>query len=151
METFAKILEVAGPIAGILVIAELVAAGVMHLLARQTAENRETMRKLRVALEHDPSPGQLGQALQMWPEAAKYPPTVQRQELVKQATLAEHNKADRTEFIKGVVRFLLGLAFLCAVIFIMSRFIRPSSATEEPAEPTAMRQSREAPPAFSIG
>jgi len=120
----AKILEVAGPIGGLAALAFLVVAGLGHVLARQVAMNRETMRKLRVALEHDPSPGQLGQALALWPEAAKYPPTPQRQELVKQATLEERRRADRTELIKGWVRVFLGLAFLGVALYVASLFIK---------------------------
>lgn len=123
-----NILEVAGPIGGLAALAFLVLAGLGHLFARQVAMSRETVRTLRVALEHDPSPGQIGHALSLWPEAAKYPPTPQRQELVKQATLEERRRADRTELIKGWVRVFLGLAFLGAALYVASLFIKAPPA-----------------------
>ena len=84
-----NILAIAGPIGGLVAVVAVVLALIGHLYGRQVSIGRETVRKLRVGLEHDPSPGQLGQALRLWPEAAKYPGNNQRIELVKQANLDE--------------------------------------------------------------
>jgi len=133
-----KILETAGPIGGLLAIVFVVGAAIAHFLGHQISISRETVRTLRVALEHDPSPGQQGQALQLWPEAAKYSATQQRQELVKQATKEEGRRADRHEMVKGYVRVCLGLAFLGIVVFIASKFIKPAAEEPVPVSPPAV-------------
>ncbi|MBX7133314.1 MAG: hypothetical protein K1X67_11620 [Fimbriimonadaceae bacterium] len=130
-----NILAIAGPIGGLVAVVAVVLALIGHLYGRQVSIGRETVRKLRVGLEHDPSPGQLGQALRLWPEAAKYPGNNQRIELVKQANLDEARRANQFEFVKGVVRMCIGIAFLGVVLYILSMIFKPGKAVEPEPKP----------------
>lgn len=130
-----NILAIAGPIGGLVAVVALVLALIGHLYGRQVSEGRETVRKLRVGLEHDPSPGQLGQALRLWPEAAKYPGNNQRIELVKQAQLDEARRANQFEFVKGLVRMCLGVVFIGVVLYILSMIFKPGKAVEPEPKP----------------
>lgn len=127
MQDFLNILASAGPIGGLVCLAMVVAAVGGHLYARGAASEREVVRSLRVALERDPSPTQLSQAMRRWPEAGRYPEAHQRQELIKQSQLEEGRRANNTELIKGVVRVCIGIAVLGAAIFLAAQIFKPAA------------------------
>ena len=108
-----------------LLIAGALGCGICYWISMQIAKEREQLRTLRVAVEHAPSPAQLQQCLNMWPELAKYPPTVQLGEMVKRATGEEGRKAQRKETMLAYSRFFASLTFLGAAIIIAGMFWKP--------------------------
>lgn len=127
-----EIFKTAGPIGLIVGIATAIGAVFCHIIAIQLSASREELRKLRVALERDPSPGQLGEALKMWPDAGKYSQGQKVQELVKQAHIEEGKRASKNESVKGAVRVLFFVAVMGVALFIASIFL----GREPAADPT---------------
>src|SRR5688572_30665689 len=105
------------------------------MVSRQLSASREELRLLRVALERDPSPGQLGQALQMFPQAAQYPQTHRVGEMVKQAHVEETRRADKVERMMGITRSFFSLAALGGAIFVASLFLKPKPDAEPAPAP----------------
>lgn len=132
-----EIFKTAGPIGLIVGIATAMGAIICHIIAIQLSASREELRKLRVALERDPSPGQLGEALKMWPDAAKYSQGQKIQELVKQAHIEEGKRASKNESVKGGVRVLFFISVMGIAIFIASIFLGRDPAPEVTPEPEA--------------
>jgi hypothetical protein len=127
-----EIARTVGPIALIASIASVVAGAIIYLLSTQVAQNRETLRKLRVALERDPTPSQLGEAMKIWPESAKFTAALQKTEMVRLAHNDETKLAQKNEMMKGMSRSVFFLAAFAGAIFVASIFLgRP--ATPEPA------------------
>ena len=108
-----------------LLIVGALGCGICYWIAVQIAKEREELRTLRVAVEHAPSQAQLQQCLNMWPELAKYPSTVQLGEMVKRATGEENRKAQRKETMLAYSRFFAALTFLGAGIIITGMFWKP--------------------------
>jgi hypothetical protein len=130
-----EIFKTIGPIGLIAGIATAIAAVFCHIFAIQLSASREELRKLRVALERDPSPGQLGEALKMWPDAGKYAQGQKVQELVKQAHIEEGKRAHRNESVKGAVRVLFFLSAMGFALFIASIFLGREPAPEAAPKP----------------
>lgn len=137
-----EIFKIVGPIGLIAAIAAAVTAVICHIVAMQLSQQREELRVLRVALERDPSPGQLAQAVRMWPEVGKYSPNMQKAELVKKAHEEEIKRAQKTESIKGLVRTMFFVAAFALALYVASIFIArnaaaqgatPTTTTETPA------------------
>ncbi len=118
-----EIIKIVGLVGLIVAIATGVAAVVCHFLAIQLNTSREEMRALRVALEKEPSPAQLGEALRLWPEATKYNGGMQLAELRKGAHGQELIRAERTEKLKGLVRVLFFIAVIGIVLFIAGQVL----------------------------
>ena len=114
-----------GPIALIASIAMAVAAVICHIIGIQLTQQREEIRVLRVALERDPSPGQLAQAIRIWPEVGKYSANMQKVELVKKAHEEENKRAQKAEMIKGLVRTIFFVSAFAMALYIASIFLRP--------------------------
>jgi hypothetical protein len=123
------ILHTVAPIALIIAIACIVAAVCIHIVAAQTHGSRETLRALRVALERDPTPSQIGEALQMWPEASKYAVNQQKLELIKCAHNEETKRAQKTEVLKGLVRTIFFVAAFAGAVYVASIFIKVPEET----------------------
>lgn len=134
-----KIFEIAGPIGGLAAIGAVVAAILTFLMSKQASQSREEMRKLKIALERDPSQAQLSQALALWPAAGQYPATQQLIEFRKQALNEESRRADRVEQIKGVMRFFAFVAFLGIAIYVSSLFL--GKKPENPQSASALGNS----------
>ena len=115
-------------------IKSVVGAIICHIVAIQLSASREELRKLRVALERDPSPGQLGEALKMWPDAAKYSQGQKVQELVKQAHLEEGKRASKNETVKGGVRVLFFISVMGIAIFVAGIFLGRDPVPEAPPQ-----------------
>ncbi|MEQ1821128.1 MAG: hypothetical protein ABL949_01325 [Fimbriimonadaceae bacterium] len=130
-----ELFKTLGPIGLIAGVAMAVGAVLCHIFAIQLSASREELRKLRVALERDPSPGQLGEALKMWPEAAKYAQGQKVQELVKQAHIEEGKRAHRNESVKGAVRVLFFISAMGFALFIASIFLGREPAPEAAPKP----------------
>jgi hypothetical protein len=120
-----------------LVIGGVAGAVTAFVLARQLSASREDIRKLRVALERDPSPNQLGEALTMWPEVKQYPQTHQLAEMVNRAHKEEGKRAERYQVTMGISRFFVALAVLGAGIWIAGRFWDPQEAPAQAPDTTA--------------
>lgn len=135
------ILHTVAPIALIIGIACIIAAVLIHIVASQTHASRETLRALRVALERDPSPAQIGEALQMWPDASKYAVGQQKMELIKCAHTEETKRAQKTEMLKGLVRTIFFVAAFAGAVYVASLFIKEPDATA-PAPTTSTTQTQ---------
>ena len=109
-----------------LLIVGALGCGICYWISMQIAKEREVLRTLRVAVEHAPSQAQLQHCLTMWPELAKYPPTVQLGEMVKRATTEEGRKAQRKETMLAYSRFFATLTFIGAAILITGMFWKPT-------------------------
>ena len=118
-----ELFKTIGLIGMIAAIGTALGAVLCHLIAIQLSKSREELRRLRVALERDPSPGQLGEAMMMWPETAKYSQSQKLVELVKQAHLEEGRRAEKTETVKGAVRVLFFISTVGIAIYIASIFL----------------------------
>jgi urea transporter len=117
------IFKIAGPIGLIVAIATALGAVFAHLFAIQLHNSREEMRRLRVGLEKDPSPAQMGEALRMWPEATKFTGAMQMGELRKNAHAAEMSRASKAENIKGMVRVFFFISAIGIVLFIVDKIL----------------------------
>lgn len=131
-----EVFGVIGPIALISAIGTAVVAVICHIIAYQSNQSREEMRVLRVALERDPSPAQLAQAIRMWPEAGKFSPNLQKTELVRRAHEEEGKRAAKTEMIKGLVRTIFFISAFAAALYVASLFLRPRPESPQPANTT---------------
>ncbi len=118
-----EIIKIVGIVSLIVAIATGVTAVVCHFLAAQLNASREEMRALRVALEKDPSPAQVGQALRHWPEATKFGESMQLVELRKGAHGEELKRAERTEKLKGLVRVLFFFTAIGMALFITGQIL----------------------------
>lgn len=133
-----------GPIALIVAIASLVAGIIIYVLSMQVGANRETLRALRVALERDPTPSQLGEAIKLWPEAGKFSQNQQKNEMVRRAHEDETKLAQKTEMMKGMSRSVFFLSAFTGALFIASIFLGRAPAATEPA-PTTVEGTVPAP------
>ena len=121
IDIYKAALVVAWPLA----IGALLAMGVAYFISRQLANDREQLRTLRVGLERNPSPAQMGEGIKLWPEIANYPANLQVQEMVKRANLDENRRAERVEVTMGIVRFIGFLAFIGVALVVAGMFYRP--------------------------
>ena len=115
-----QFVDIVKPLSLPLAIAGLVLAGIVYLFAKQMGEKREVVRVLKSALDRDPSPAQIGQALNTWPEAKSMPPKHQLDEVRRLAREYEAKQAHSFEVAKGLSRFFLALMVLGIVLFIVS-------------------------------
>lgn len=104
----------------------LFGAAVAYVIARQFSAGREEMRTLRVALERSPTQAQLGQGMQLWPEAAQYPETVRLGEMIKRAHQDESRRAEKAEMSLGVCRSFVGLAVVGVALVILGATWKPA-------------------------
>lgn len=121
-----------GPIALIAGICCVVAAIIIYVISNQLSTSREEMRKLRVALERDPTPGQLGEALKMWPEAGKYSGNQQKPELVRRAHEEETKRAQKCEMMKGLTRTMFFVGAFAGALYVASIFVGRMPAGDAP-------------------
>jgi hypothetical protein len=103
----------------------VVGAIITYILARQISGSREELRVLRIALERDPSPVQVGQALRLWPDVAQLPKNIQPGEMVKRAHVDEGKRAERAEATLGICRTFIAIAVVGIAIVLMGRFWHP--------------------------
>ena len=113
-----KAIDIAIQIAPILAIAAVVAAIIMWVIGKRISDNRELLRSLRVALDRDPSPAQISEAIRMWPEATQYPGHHQVDELRRIARDDETKRAKNFEMAKKGSRVFATIAFLAVAIYI---------------------------------
>ena len=128
-----------GPIALIAAIALLVAGIIIFIISMQLASSREELRALRVALERDPTPAQLGEAIKMWPEAGKYSQNQQKSELIRKAHDEETKRAQKNEDLKGLSRTIFFVAAFSGALYVASIFLGREPAAE-PAPVTNQEQ-----------
>lgn len=91
---------------------------VCFILSIQLMNRREELRKLRVALEKDPTPGQLAQAAQTWPETGPYTGNMLKAEYVRRAHEEESKRANTAEVVKGWVRSLFFVSVVGLAVFL---------------------------------
>ncbi len=125
MDVVLRILEAVAPFSWPAAIVAVVAAVCTYLNARRIMTGREEVRRLRIALESEPSPAVLSQALKLWPQAARYPETQQPGELKLLANKEEGRRAQRAEVSMTMTRWFVGLSFLGAALFVASLIFRP--------------------------
>jgi len=123
METLKSVLQVAGPIALILGIVGVVASFATFLLSRSLFNNREEFRKLKIAVQGNPTDQQLRKAFELCPEALQYPESQRISELIKVLNKVEGKKAQTVEVAMTATRQFLALAVICAVIYVASLLI----------------------------
>jgi len=134
-----EIARTVGPIALIAGIGCIVAGAIIYIISTQLATSREEMRKLRVALERDPTPAQLGEAIKLWPEAGKYSPNQQKPELIRRAHEEETKRAQKNEMMKGLSRTMFFVGAFAGALYVASIFLGREPAPEPvPTEPTTM-------------
>jgi hypothetical protein len=115
-------LTVAWPLA----IGALLGVATAYYISRQLSKDREQLRTLRVSLERDPSPGQIGSGLRMWPDVARFPANLQVQEMIKRASQDENRRAERVEVTLSVTRFIACLAFIGIALAVAGMFWVPA-------------------------
>lgn len=120
MEDYFKI---AAPIALPVGICAVVAAVVAFVMAKQLQGRREALRKLRIAIESDPTPVQLGEAQKLWPEVLQYPQSQQRSQMIQLANKTEAKRADSAEGAMTFSRLLSALAVLCFALVVAAKII----------------------------
>src|SRR5687768_2426513 len=113
-----QVIDFLRPVALPFAIVMAVIAGIIFFIATRMGETREVMRTLKAALDRDPSPAQIGQALQMYPQASQFPGQHQLNELRRLAREDENKRARTFEAIKGWSRVFLAFAVLGAAAFI---------------------------------
>jgi hypothetical protein len=131
-----EFVKIAGPISLPVAIGAFVIAGIIYFIAKNVGDQREVLRTLRTALERDPSPQQIGQALQMWPDAKQFPGQHQLNELRRMARDAENAKAKSFEVGKAFSRIVIGIGVLAIIIYAGSlawNKFGPEPAKEAPA------------------
>ena len=122
IDIYKAALVVAWPLA----IIALVAMGVVYYISRQLHAYREDLRALRVSLERNPSPGQIGAGLQKWPDIAHFPENLRIQEMIKRANQDENKRAERVEIVLSYTRFIGFLAFIGIALIVAGYFYRPA-------------------------
>lgn len=122
MSNMDQVLDIAGKVAIPLVIAGIIAAAITYWFARGLSASREAMRKLRTALERDPTPAQLAESLRTWPSAGSLPGQHQVNEFKRLAGIEENKRATRFEASKSLCRFFVILAFVGVVLQIAAMY-----------------------------
>lgn len=109
-----------------LAIAALLATGIVYYIAYQLGKDREELRTLRVSLEKNPTPAQIGQGIRMWPEVSQFPSGLQIQEMIKRANTEENRRAERVQVVLGYFRLIGFIAFIGVALIVAGFFFRPS-------------------------
>ena len=108
-----------------LAIISILAMGIVYYISHELKKNREELRALRVSLERNPSPAQIGAGMRMFPDAVKFPENLRIQEMVKRAAQDESKRAERIEVIMSYVRFIGILTFIGVGLIVAGFFYHP--------------------------
>jgi hypothetical protein len=120
-----EVLQTATPIALIGGIVCLIGAALIYLVATRVAASRDELRKLRTALERDPSPAQHAQARGMWPIVSQTAEKLQQSEFVRHAHHDEAKLSARFEQMKGLSRVCIGFGVVFFGIYLLGTFWKP--------------------------
>lgn len=120
-----EVLNVLRPIALIVGIASVIGAAVVYWFGLQISTGREQVRKLKVAMERDPSPGDIAAALRLFPAIGSTPPKFQQDELKRVLKEEEMKRGKSFENFKALSRFFVIIAFIAVVLFLVSTYWKP--------------------------
>lgn len=120
-----QILSTAGAVGLPVAIAAVVGAIIAILISYNIKQSRETVRTLRIALESDPSPGQINQARELFPDATQFPQSQQVGHMVRLANKMEGKRAESAEKAMTICRLLFALAFVGGAVYVASIFFKP--------------------------
>lgn len=134
-----EVMGVLAPIALTVGIGCLVGGIIGFIVSLQMMKDREIFRELRVALERDPTPGQLAEARRRWPDTGQFSGNMLKGEYVKRAHQEEMRKADRAEKIKGWVRSLFFVAVIGVALFFVGNYVK--NMPEPAPQPTQTEET----------
>ncbi|MFN8220966.1 MAG: hypothetical protein U0S12_12650 [Fimbriimonadales bacterium] len=121
-----EVLNVLRPISLIVGIASVIGAAVVYWFALQVSAGREQVRKLKVAMERDPGPGDIAAALRLFPAIASTPQKFQQDEFKRVLKEDEMKRGKSFETFKAFARFFVIIAFVAVVLFLVSTYWKPS-------------------------
>lgn len=122
-----EILQSAKPIAMFGMIGMFVGGALTYWIALRIGASRDELRKLRSALERDPSPMQLNDARKRWPQVAQIAEKLQTSEMRRLASADEMMLSQSFERGKAMSRVLIGFGVFCLVIYVVATFYRPAA------------------------
>lgn len=119
-----EILQTMKPIALFGMIGMFIAGALAFWIATRVGATRDELRKLRSALERDPSPMQLSEARRRWPQTSQIAEKLQTSEMRRLASADEMALSQSFERGKALSRVLIGFGFFFGVVFLVTTFYR---------------------------